>query len=180
MWWWKSGTSNAVYTICGFWSSFMSKQMLKEADLTVAKKNKWIVKVTAWKYKITVFDCSSTSIITVRGQQGPVICRFTVIKWIKSMIKNTRLIPHNTVLQHESLIKCLQLLFDQVGQLRTSSYLQRWSGTSSCKVNRYAGEQRGVTTFLMIRFNTKQSGSTLPSNVPPIFLHNHAAYTGEK
>lgn len=83
------------------------------------------------------------------------------------MIKNTRLIPHKTVLQHESIIKFQQLLFDQVGQQRTNSYLQQWPGTISCKVNRNAVEQRGVTTFPVIRFNTKQSGSALPSNVPP-------------
>lgn len=62
------------------------------------------------------------------------------------MMKRTKLIPCPTVVQHERIMKFLQPLFDQVGQLRTNSHLQQWPGTSSCKVNRHAVEQRGATT----------------------------------
>lgn len=84
------------------------------------------------------------------------------------MVKSTCLIPHQTALWRKSVIKFL-FLFDQVGQLRTNTYLQQWPATCARKVNRSAVEQRGATTFQVIRFNTKQSASALPSNVPPSF-----------
>lgn len=63
------------------------------------------------------------------------------------MVMRTKLIPCPNVPQHERLIKFSQTLFDQVGQLSTNLYLQRWPGTGSCKVNSNAVEQRGATTF---------------------------------
>lgn len=63
------------------------------------------------------------------------------------MVKRTKLIPCPNVLQHGRLIEFLKTLFDQVGQLSTNPYLQRWPGTGSCKVNSNAVEQRGATTL---------------------------------
>lgn len=102
----------------------------------------------------------------MRRQQGSVIHRLAMINWIRRMRRSTRLSPHQTVPQYKSIIKFLQLLFDQVGQLRPNGYLQGWSGTSSCKVNRHAVEQQGATTFPEIRFNTEQSGGARPSDAP--------------
>lgn len=118
------------------------------------------------------------TLIALRRQQGPGVKRFTLINWIRCIMKSTWLIPHQTVLQHQSIIKFLHPLFVQVGQLRTNSYLQWWPGTSFCKVNRHVVEQRAATTFPVIRFNTKQSGSALPSNVSP--NHSPQPYTQVK
>lgn len=62
-------------------------------------------------------------------------------------MKRTELIPRPTVPLQECIIKFWRLLFDQVGQLRTNSYLQRRPGTGSCRVNRFAIEQRAVAPF---------------------------------
>lgn len=82
------------------------------------------------------------------------------------MMQRTKLIPYPTALQRKTCNYIPPQLFDQVGQLRPSSYLQQWAGTSSCRVNRYGVWQRGSGNFPVIRSNTRQSGGALPSSVP--------------